>query len=489
MRFGLSDNVIATVNAIFKQYPNVEKAVLYGSRAKGNYKNGSDIDLSLIGEALTYDDLLSISGDLDDSYIPHKVDLSIFDCIDNAKLREHIERVGVVFYERAEKMAGWEVKRFEDCIEKVVYTKKIQKNEFLENGIFPIISQEQDLINGYWNNSSDLFKIRKPIIVFGDHTQVLKYIDFDFVLGADGVKILQPKKNIDSKYFYYFIMSTEIKKLGYARHYRLLKEIEVPLPPLAEQQSIVAILDEVFAGIAKAKENAERNLKNARDIFESYLQNVFTNAGDDWEEKKLGSLGTITSSKRIYKNEYVSNGVPFYRTKELKELANGKNISLELFISKERYNEIKKSFGVPQIGDVLISAVGTIGEILVISNNDEFYFKDGNIVWLKEFNTLDANYLKYALTAFVETIKSLSIGSAYNALTIEKLNEHKIFVPPLLEQQAIVTKLDSISAQTKRLESIYQKKNAHLEELKKSILQKAFAGELTAEASKIRVKI
>jgi len=101
--FGLSDNVIATIHAILKQQPSVEKAVLYGSRAKGNYKNGSDIDLTLTGEALTYGDLLSISGDLDDSFIPHKVDLSIFDRIDNAKLREHIERVGVVFYERAKK--------------------------------------------------------------------------------------------------------------------------------------------------------------------------------------------------------------------------------------------------------------------------------------------------------------------------------------------------------------------------------------------------
>ena len=101
--FGLSDNVIATIHDILKKYPSVEKVVLYGSRAKGNYKNGSDIDLTLIGETLTYDNLLSISGELDDSFIPHKVDLSIFDRIDNAKLRKHIERVGVVFYKQAEK--------------------------------------------------------------------------------------------------------------------------------------------------------------------------------------------------------------------------------------------------------------------------------------------------------------------------------------------------------------------------------------------------
>ena len=201
----------------------------------------------------------------------------------------------------------------------------------------------------------------------------------------------------------------------------------------------------------------------------------------------MGDLGVITSSKRIYKSEYVSTGIPFYRTKEIKELSNGKEISLELFISKERYNEIKKSFGVPQIGDILLSAVGTIGEILVIENDNEFYFKDGNIVWLKDFKNIDSNYLKYALTAFVEVIKKLSIGSAYNALTIEKLNEHKVSIPSIETQKQIVHQLDTLSAVTKKLESMYQQKLTSLEELKKSILQKAFKGELKTAIKEISV--
>ena len=193
----------------------------------------------------------------------------------------------------------------------------------------------------------------------------------------------------------------------------LLKQRAQKSPsPLPEQQRIVSILDEAFAAIAKAKANAEQNLKNAKELFESYLQGVFENGNNDWEVKCLDELGTITSSKRIYKSEYVKEGVPFYRTKEIKELSNGNPITLELFISRDRYEQIKKSFGVPQIGDLLMSAVGTIGEIMVIENEDEFYFKDGNIVWFKDFQRLDTNYLKYALTAFVEKIKSLAIGAA-----------------------------------------------------------------------------
>jgi type I restriction enzyme S subunit len=98
-----------------------------------------------------------------------------------------------------------------------------------------------------------------------------------------------------------------------------------------EQQRIVGILDTAFDGIAAAKANAEQNLQNARALFESHLQSVFTQRGEGWDEKTLKELGTLTSSKRIFKSEYVKSGVPFYRTKEVKELANGKEITTELF--------------------------------------------------------------------------------------------------------------------------------------------------------------
>jgi len=461
MKYGLSEDTIHKIHSVFASFPQVEKAVLYGSRAKGNYKLASDIDLTLYGTALTLELCGDIADELDELLLPYTIDLSIFDELEHAKLREHIERVGVVFYERAEKMAGWEVKRFEDCIEKVVYTKKIQKNEFLENGMFPIISQEQELINGYWNNQSDLFKIKTPIIVFGDHTQVLKYIDFNFVLGADGVKILQPKKNIDSKYFYYFIMSNEIKKLGYARHYRLLKEIEVPLPPLPEQQRIVGILDEVFAGIAQAKENAERNLKNARDIFESYLQSVFANAGDDWEVKKLGDVceelfagGDVQKDKLSRTKTDIFN-IPIFTNGE-------KNKGLYGYTNIARVTK----------PSITISARGTIGYSEI--REESFYPAIRLIVVTPKTNIISLSFLKFVISGIDFTHSGTSIPQ----LTVPMIKEYKISLPPIDEQQAIVTKLDSLSAQTKRLESIYQQKIVHLEELKKSVLQKAFSGEL-----------
>jgi type I restriction enzyme S subunit len=216
-------------------------------------------------------------------------------------------------------------------------------------------------------------------------------------------------------------------------------------------------------------------LKNSRALFESYLQDIFANPKEDWEEKTLGELGQITSSKRIFKKEYVSSGVPFYRIKEVKELANDKEISTELFITNKRYDEIKKVFGVPKEGDLLMTAVGTIGEIYVVKKDEVFYFKDGNVLWFKNFDSINSDFLKLVLRSFVENIKRLSIGSAYNALTIEKIENYKIFVPSLPEQKAIVARLDALSGETKKLEEIYRQKIADVEELKKSVLKSAFA--------------
>ena len=255
-------------------------------------------------------------------------------------------------------------------------------------------------------------------------------------------------------------------------------EFEIPVPTLSEQQHIVSFIEKSFEAIDKAKVNAEKNLKNALELFESYLHGSFTNLLSYWEEKKLGVIGNITSSKRIFKKEYVKEGVPFYRTKEVKELANNKDITTELFISEERYEEIKERFGVPVHGDILITAIGTIGEVYVVQKNDKFYFKDGNILWLKNFNSLNHYYLKFALMSFVEEIKRLSIGSTYNALPIQKLKEYSIPIPPIEEQKRIVTNLNMFQLESKRLEEIYQQKLANLEELKNSILQKAFNSEL-----------
>lgn len=357
---------------------------------------------------------------------------------------------------------GWEMKMFEDCLEKVVYTKKIQRKDFLENGEFPIISQEQDFINGYWNNSEDLFKVSKPIVIFGDHTKVLKLIDFDFVLGADGVKILQTKSNIDPRYFYYILHNINLGSLGYARHYRLLKELEILIPPLEEQKRIVAILDEAFTGIDQAKANIEKNLKNAKELFESYLQGVFENKGEDWEEKTLGEVCDLSAGGDVPKNDLSKiktekHSIPIY--------ANGeKNDGLYGYTSSAKV--LKPS--------ITVSARGTIG-YSIIRLTPFFPIVRLVVITPKDLNRIELNFLQYA----INTIDFKHSGSSIPQLTVPMIKDYVVPFPSVNEQKQIVQKLDALQAETKKLEQIYKQKIEDLEELKKSILQKAFTGELS----------
>lgn len=161
----------------------------------------------------------------------------------------------------------------------------------------------------------------------------------------------------------------------------------------------------------------------------------------------LEQLCIVGSSKRVHLSDYVQQGVPFYRSKEVIELSSGKNISEQLFISSEKYSEIKSKFPVPQENDVLITAVGTIGEILVVKDPN-FYFKDGNLIWLRNinFDIIDIDYLYYFFKSdlFQKTIKYNNIGAVQKALTIDFLKTVKITLPSLDNQTKLVSVLKSI---------------------------------------------
>ncbi len=350
---------------------------------------------------------------------------------------------------------NYQTKKLEDSIEKVIYTNKILKKDFLEIGEYPIISQEQDLINGYWNDTEDLFKIKKPIVIFGDHTKVLKYIDFDFVLGADGVKILQPKGFLYSKYLFYFLLSIKIKDLGYARHYRLIKNLEIPTPSLAKQKRIVKILDEVFEKLEKVKEGTEKNLANTKELFESYLQNVFANKGEDWEEKEFEDcIEKNTYTNKILKKDFLGTGEYPIISQE-QDLING------------YWNDTKDLFKIKK--PIII-----FGDHTKVLKYIDFNFVLGadGVKILQPKNFLYTKYFYYCLQSV--KIKDLGYARHYRLLKNIEIS----FPKSLTKQKEIVKKLDDLSEQTKKLENIYKEKLKDIEELKKSILQKAFTGNL-----------
>ncbi|HOC78689.1 MAG TPA: restriction endonuclease subunit S, partial [Methanofastidiosum sp.] len=131
----------------------------------------------------------------------------------------------------------WEVVKFDSCINKQnSKLEKIKKQEYNLYGRYPVIDQGQDLIAGYWDNEKDVYKKNLPVIIFGDHTRIIKYIDFPFVTGADGTKILVPNTSVVfPRFFYYSLLNLKIPSRGYNRHYSLLRDFKIPLPPLPIQ--------------------------------------------------------------------------------------------------------------------------------------------------------------------------------------------------------------------------------------------------------------
>ena len=194
----------------------------------------------------------------------------------------------------------------------------------------------------------------------------------------------------------------------------------------------------------------------------------------EWKKVKLGDCCEITSSKRIFLSDYVPVGIPFYRSKEIAEMQKGETISDPLFISNDKYEEIKGKFGVPHKGDLLLTAIGaTLGIPFVIKNNLPFYFKDGNLIWFKNFNDLlDSSFLyTWMCSSFgYQSMQNIAIGSAQKALTISALKDLSLLVPPFDTQQRIANILSRYDS----LIENYQKQIKLLEEAAQRLYKEWF---------------
>lgn len=209
----------------------------------------------------------------------------------------------------------------------------------------------------------------------------------------------------------------------------VINEIEIQLPPLPEQKAIASVLSSLDDKIDLLHQQNQTLEALAETLFRQWF---IEEAKEDWEEKTLGELLTITSSKRIFYSEYVSSGIPFYRSKEIIELRKSGSTSSELYISNERFNEIKSKFGCPKAGDILITSVGTLGVAYRVKEHEKFYFKDGNLTWLKDFNELPSSIIYLWLISKIgqEQLAAITIGSTQQALTIEGLKSISFKIPP-----------------------------------------------------------
>ena len=307
--------------------------------------------------------------------------------------------------------------------------------------------------------------------------------------GSSEYIVFRPDAAVDKEWLYYFLSQPGFRAEGAERmsgavgHKRVAKDFiegyPIPVPPLPEQRRIVGILDEAFEGIATAKANAEKNLQNARALFDSHLNSVFTKRGPGWVDRRLGDVFEIGSSKRIMETEWTSAGVPFYGGKEIVKLAKFGSTISNAYISEKKYRDYSSKYDMPRPGDILITARGTIGVGYVVQEGDRFYYKDGNIISMRGREATNPHFVLYAFRSKVmaDQFGDLS-GTTVRHLPIEKAKELVLRMPEFADQNAAVAGIRDIEAETQQLASIYQQKLAALDELKKSLLHQAFSGEL-----------
>lgn len=292
-----------------------------------------------------------------------------------------------------------------------------------------------------------------------------------------GLASIRAKDNTHFLYVYFFFKHIEerLKNSGTGSTFTAItigdvKNIEIPLPPLSVQKAIADKLDKADA----LRKKDQQLLKHYDDLAQSVFIEMFGDPVKNekgWEEKNLEDLCEITSSKRIFQDEYVEYGIPFYRTKEIVNLSNGDEIKTELFISEFRFNEIKNNFAIPKKGDILISAVGTIGVMWIVDDRT-FYFKDGNLIWMKNlrFNNV---FLKFFIENKLKTLKyKMAEGAAYTALTIEKIKKFKICIP----QNELVEKFASIIENIELQKQKVKLQAQESENLFQALLQEVFGG-------------
>ena len=297
---------------------------------------------------------------------------------------------------------------------------------------------------------------------------------------------LATNKNIDSRYVYYYYFSATFQKRFAVELAGIIggvsmnkfKDLEIPLPPLPEQLHIVSILDEAFAAIAKAKANAEQNLKNSKELFESYLQGVFENKGEGWEEKTLAEIAFVKSGgtpSRANK-EYWEGDIAWYSSGELNDLftKNPERHINELAVKNSNAKIFPK-------GSLLIGMYDTAALKMSIIDRDATF--NQAIAGVKPNAKIDLIFILHSINSIKPDLLNLRRGVRQKNLSLEKIKNIPIFLPSLKAQQTIVQKLNALSLETKKLEAIYQQKINDLEELKKSVLQKAFSGSLNYDSS------
>ena len=342
----------------------------------------------------------------------------------------------------------WEYKGFEYCLVKAAKAKQVQTSEYYSGSKYPIISQEDKMVSGYCDDSSLLYHIDSPVVIFGDHTRVLKYVDFDFVVGADGVKILIPKDFLKAKFLLYYLRWYKVPSLGYSRHFKLLKEIVLPIPPLAEQKRIVEELDLLSSIIDKKKAQLKELDQLAQSIFYSMFGDPINNE-KGWEVKTLKDsvqemfLGPFGSALKV--SCYVPESDAYAMVYEQKHAILG---SLEMdnhFINKEKFESLSRFEVKPK--DFIMSCRGTIGRIFQLPDNAPKGIIHPSLMKIRIKEDVYGYSFFIVLLQKIVAEQTTKGNCVQMAITAKELGNMPFILPPLSLQQEFAERVEAIERQ------------------------------------------
>lgn len=413
---------------------------------------------------------------------------------------------------------SWECIKFTNSIEKIsTANKKVKKGNYLDSGEIPVIDQGQDFIGGFVNNKELRIECNYPYIIFGDHTKVIKYINFDFVAGADGIKVLKPNGFYYPKLFFYFLSALPLPDKGYARHYKYLKKSFIPVPPYNEQKRIVAKIEELFSKLDAGVEALKKIKKQLKNYRQSVLKAAFEGKlTEEWRSKHINELEQINFLLKKIKNEKQKYRKTRVKIKPIKqsELSkipkewqwtrlenlshiimgnsppsstyNKKEDGLPFFQGSGNFKELypkidrwcSKPNKIAQKNDILMSVRAPPGPTNLCSK--EACIGRG-LAAIRSLGGIPTKYLLYYFRLNEKKISSQGTGTTFNSIRSNELRNYKIPIPPLKEQQFIVEEIERRLSIIDKIRKIINEELKKAENLRHSILKKAFKGELVPQ--------
>ncbi|WP_045126885.1 restriction endonuclease subunit S [Acinetobacter nosocomialis] len=404
--------------------------------------------------------------------------------------------------------------------------KSIKTKDCSSSGKYPVVDQGQELITGYIDDLSRVIEVESPIVLFGDHTRAVKWIDFNFVPGADGTKLLKPKIFINNRFSYYQLKSLDIPDKGYARHFKYLKELSFVIPPLAEQQVIADKLDTLLAQV----ESIRARLEHIPDILKQFRQSVLTAAvsgelTEVWRANKQSKfeIDSLTNEKlSLIKAKLVKKDLHVEVGEEIFDLPEGwETLALQSFATKitdgehstpkressghyllsarnvrdgfldlsnvdyvgnEEFLKLRKRCD-PDEGDILISCSGSVGRISLVDRSNKYVMVRSAALVKIMHQFLNNKYLMYVLQSPLsqKQIEEKSKSTAQANLFLSQIKELSIPCPSIEEQMEIVRLIDHRFTVANSIEKQVHSALDRVSNLTQSILAKSFRGELTAE--------